>query len=147
MAISDENDARHQAALTAIQEYPGLVLIGDASLAVKSGKPVLLLDKFNASYLCDAGKIDVSAVTDLLCRREITAIGTTWLDTELMGQPWWPRPIRDAIFEHYEEVQGMEGYWVFLPAGPGTPARRSSRTKRNPSDDRSPTATQRSGTS
>jgi len=103
-------------ALAEINRLPGAVLIGDAGLAMRANKTVLLLDKFNASYLSEAGKVNFSELLSMLERKEVSAVvSDVRLEDSIRGMPWWPRPIQRAIAEHYFRDGKFAGYWLFRP--------------------------------
>jgi hypothetical protein len=115
-AISNINDQRLALALEDISQIPGSVLIGDAGLAMRSEKPVLLLDVFNASYLADADEIHFAELRKMLERREIKAvIGEFTLDSKIGNQPIWPRLLTELIVENYETASPIAGFWVRTP--------------------------------
>jgi hypothetical protein len=109
------------AILQVVRQSSGPVLIGDAGLAMRAEKPVLLLDKFNASYLADAGRIDCARVAKMLREGEVTVvISEVPLHAKIGNQSWWPKPLRRAITEFYCETAVIPGYWVFQPKGRGS---------------------------
>ena len=98
-------------------QVDGGVLFSDAGLAVRSRRSVWLLDKFNASYLAQAGVIRLEQLVEAL---ETGRIGAVVLDghtvtSEVRGQAWWPRSVAIAIEQNYEfaEVIGNQG--LYLP--------------------------------
>lgn len=102
--------------LTELAAIPGDILFGDAGLAMRSGRPVLLLDKFNASYLSDAGLIDCGALTHRLEQLEISAVVIERpTDAHTRGQFWWPRPVAAAIDKHYVYKRKCGDQMILLP--------------------------------
>jgi hypothetical protein len=100
-----------------IERIDGDVLFADSGLAVRSGRPIQLLDNFNASYLADAGRIDFAPLIRRLERGEIGAVvldhqtpfATAW------GRFWWPRGVAIAIDRNYEFERAVGGKYFFLP--------------------------------
>ena len=102
----------------------GDILFGDAGLALRSERPVLLLDKFNCSYLSDAGRLDLAELVGRLQRREIAAVLLEHPSPFEMGgeQAWWPREVALAIAEHYRFEEQIEDQYLFVPvAAHGVP--------------------------
>ena len=99
----------------------GDILFGDAGLAMRSGRPVLLLDKFNCSYLADAGRLDPAELVGRLRRHEIAAVLLMHPSPfEMNGeQPWWPRGVAQAIAAHYRLEEQIEDQYLFVPAATG----------------------------
>jgi hypothetical protein len=97
-------------------ELPGDVLVGDAGIALRCAKRVLLLDKFNASYLSDAGRIQFVELLELIRKARISAIFCDVpLDATLEEHYWWPRPIQQAILKNYRPTKYLYGFRVFEP--------------------------------
>lgn len=96
---------------------PGLILFGDAGLAVRAGRPILLLDKYNVSYMSDAGLVDVAQLVELLEQRGIAALvlDHPCADVHENGQPWWPREVSEAIECHYACEGAVGDQWLFRP--------------------------------
>jgi hypothetical protein len=100
-----------------LRPLKGDILFDDSGLAVRSGRPVLLLDKFNASYLHDAGLIGCQELVDRLKRREISAIVFYNAPfSHLHGQSWWPRNVSHAIADNYSYAGSLDGYSLYLPS-------------------------------
>lgn len=114
---STDGNVRHELALAHVKSTPGLVLIGDAGLAFRSGKPVLLLDKFNASYLADAGRIRFEELLESLERQEIAEVIVDLpLDAKLGDQPWWPLPLQNSIRRYYQPAGSIAGFSIYSPS-------------------------------
>jgi|GEM_PF-1207811 len=99
----------------------GDVLFGDSGLAVRSGRPVLLLDIFNVSYLSDAGKLDMSLLLDRLERRQIAAVvldDRTPFRQSSWGLLWWPRPLAEAIDRNYLFRGMVDTHFLYVPRTP-----------------------------
>jgi hypothetical protein len=109
----NERDARFR---TFVDEMGPQVLIGDAGVAMRAGGRIWLLDKFNASYLCDAGVIDLHEVVRMIEKEEFTGVvSDVDLDASVEGYLWWPKPVAVAIHRHYPKEEIHEGYRIFLP--------------------------------
>jgi hypothetical protein len=110
------NDGRYAVAMPHIESLSGPVLIGDAGLAVRSGKRVLLLDKFNAAYLADRTDMAFAELVAMLQRREIAeVIADVPIDAKHHEQFWWPRPVREAIRNAYQFAGSIAEYRVYRP--------------------------------
>lgn len=121
--LSAPKPSVEERALEALQDRPRPMLIGDAGLAVRLDQEPILLDKFNVSYLVDAGKVDVSELVDRLKTHNIRAVvSEVHLKQKISGQPWWPRPIQQAIQEHYQPMASIDGYWFFVPRSADDPS-------------------------
>jgi len=100
-----------------LEQYPGDILFDDSGLAVHSGRNVLLLDNFNASYLADAGKINFEELVGRLERQEISAVVTRRsIYDHIHYQLWWPRSVAFAINDRYS-FAGQIGHHfrLYLP--------------------------------
>jgi hypothetical protein len=113
---SDAVLSKESIILRFVRELRGPVLIGDAGIAMRADKPVLLLDKFNASYLAEAERIRFPHLLALIENHQLAAVvSEVPLDAAIEQQPWWPRPIIDAVKKSFHEVKPVAGYHVFLP--------------------------------
>jgi hypothetical protein len=103
--------------LQQLEAIPGDILFSDAGLALRSGRKLWLLDKFNAAYLGEKGIITFSELLARLNQGTIAAVvlehpspwATVW------GFPWWPPTVARAIQTHYVYVGRIEDYYLFLP--------------------------------
>jgi hypothetical protein len=104
--------------LRALDAVPGDILFGDAGLAVRSGRPVLLLDKFNCAYLANAGQLDPAELIDRLQRHEIAAVllDQSSVNETFNGQVWWPPGVAQAVAEHYRFREVIHGQYLYVPA-------------------------------
>jgi hypothetical protein len=106
-----------------LEEVRGDVLFGDAGLAVRSGRPVLLLDQFNCSYLADAGCLDLSELVGRLRRREIAAVLLEHPEPfhrTGSGYLWCPREIAQAVSSRYRFEGMIYGQYLYVPSGTGS---------------------------
>jgi hypothetical protein len=107
-----------RAVLEKAESFGRPVLFQDSGLALRYGEPILLLDSFNASYLCEAGVLDVSALAQRLRRREIAAVVVRQmsLGASVWEVSWIPRPLVSEAAAHYELADYVyPNAWFYRP--------------------------------
>lgn len=110
-------------ALATIGSLPSPVLIGDAALSVRADQPIWILDKFNASYIEEAGTIHCDALVAKIANKEFSAVvSEVPMEATIAGHPWWPKSVQKAILRHYPRQRCAFGRFFYEPRaiGPGT---------------------------
>jgi hypothetical protein len=102
-----------------LDSIDGDILFEDSGLALRSGRPILLLDTFNASYLADARLIDFTPLVRRLEQHEIGAVILKGdLQRTVCGVSWWPKDLAKAITNHYRYSRTIhEVIRVYVPSG------------------------------
>jgi hypothetical protein len=110
--------------LNGLKEIPGDILFSDSGFALRSGREILLLDSFNASYLSDKGLIDFRTLVARIRNKEIAAVvAERGPYSNIRGQLWWPKDIARAVFENYDfQYAVSDNAYVYLPKRPRAPA-------------------------
>ncbi len=110
--------------LNGLKAIDGPILFSDSGFALRSGREILLLDSFNASYLSDKKLIDFRLLATRLQNKEIAAVvAERGPYASIRGQLWWPKDIAKAIFENYEfQFTVSDNAYVYLPKRPSLPA-------------------------
>ncbi len=99
------------------------VLFQDAGLALRYGEPILLLDTFNASYLSDAGVIDLTPLARRLHEHEVAAVVLRQYGpyAYVWEVNWLPRLVAQEIVAHYELVDLIAPEsWFYAPRSDDT---------------------------